>query len=72
MRAHVGDIVVVPGRNVGSAQRRGEILEVHGRDGAPPYLVRWETDNNEAVFFPTSAVQLHQPSADAGSATTKS
>jgi hypothetical protein len=29
------------------------IIEVHGTDGAPPYLVRWE-DGHESVFFPSS------------------
>lgn len=51
MQARVGDRVVVRGRQVGAVERRGEILEVHGSEGAPPYLVRW-ADGHEALLFP--------------------
>jgi hypothetical protein len=51
MQATVGDKVLVPGRWVGAAERHGEIVEVHGENGAPPYLVRW-SDGQEALIFP--------------------
>lgn len=64
MKADVGDVVVVHGRKVGDAERRGQILEVRGRDGAPPYLVRWETgDHHQGLFFPSSDVSV-QHAAD--------
>ncbi len=53
MKAQVGDELVVKGAHVGDVQRRGVIIEVHGQDGAPPYLVRW-TDGHESSFFPSS------------------
>jgi hypothetical protein len=53
MRASVGDEVTVKGRHQGDGDRHGEIIEVHGEDGAPPYLVRWR-DEHESVFFPSS------------------
>jgi hypothetical protein len=51
MQAKVGDHLVVEGHTVGSPRREGEILEVRGEDGAPPYAVRWE-DGHEGVCFP--------------------
>ncbi|GGQ11171.1 hypothetical protein BKA00_005146 [Actinomadura coerulea] len=61
MRASEGDRLIVHGHHVGEAARRAEILEVHGRDGAPPYLVRWD-DGHESTFFPSSDSTIeHQP-----------
>jgi Domain of unknown function (DUF1918) len=53
MQATAGDRLVVHGHQVGDSDRRGEILQVHGEDGAPPYLVRW-SDGRQSVFFPSS------------------
>ena len=51
MQATVGDRLVVESNKVGSPRREGEILEVRGPDGAPPYVVRW-TDGHEGLMFP--------------------
>ncbi|MFN2538519.1 MAG: DUF1918 domain-containing protein [Mycobacteriales bacterium] len=61
MKAQVGDLVVVHGRKVGDAERRGEVVEVRGRDGAPPYVVHWETAERDGLFFPSSDVTVHHP-----------
>jgi Domain of unknown function (DUF1918) len=53
MRAHSGDALLVRGHHVGEHDRQAVILEVHGHDGEPPYVVRWE-DGHESVFFPSS------------------
>ena len=53
MRAIVGDRIHVHGRTVGTKDRFGEIIEVRGTDGAPPYLVRYP-DGHESLFFPGS------------------
>jgi uncharacterized protein DUF1918 len=53
MRAMVGDEVVIRGRHVGDGDRGGVILEVHGADGAPPYLVQWR-DGHESLLMPSS------------------
>jgi len=53
MQAKVGDGLTVKGRRQGDDDRHGEIIEVRGRDGSPPYLVRWQ-DDHESMFFPTS------------------
>lgn len=52
MYANVGDRIVVKGHHVGEPDRDCEVLEVHGSDGGPPYLVRWGETGHEALFFP--------------------
>jgi hypothetical protein len=51
MHAKVGDRLVVEGRTVDVHRRQGEILEVRGDDGAPPYVVKWD-DGHEGLVFP--------------------
>lgn len=51
MHAQVGDRLHVHGRAVGTADRVGEIVEVRGGDGSPPYLVRFP-DGHETLVFP--------------------
>ena len=51
MEASVGDQLVVESRTVDTPRREGEILEVHGEGGAPPYVVRW-SDGHEGLVFP--------------------
>ncbi len=52
MQADVGDRLVVKAHNSGEPNRDGEILEVHGEDGAAPYLVRWSDDGHVGLVFP--------------------
>ena len=62
MKAKVGDKLIVVGHHVGEHGREAEILEVHGADGAPPYLVRWTEDNHQTVVFPGSDASIeHVP-----------
>jgi hypothetical protein len=51
MNAAQGDRIVIRGRTVESSDRHGEILEVRGEDGTPPYFVRFD-DGHESVVFP--------------------
>lgn len=51
MQAAVGDRLHVHGRTVGEADHIGEIIEVRGESGHPPYLVRWD-DGREGLVFP--------------------
>lgn len=63
MQAQVGDNLTVKGRRQGDEDRHGEILEVHGANGTPPYLVRWR-DGAESLFFPAAgAVVEHHEAA---------
>ena len=52
MDAQVGDRLVVHSLHVDGPVRDGEILEVRGLDGGPPYVVRWSDDGHESVLFP--------------------
>lgn len=58
MRAQVGDMIVVSGHRIGEPDRTGEILEVHGKEGAPPYVVRWDDTGHEGLYFPGSDARL--------------
>jgi len=51
MDAKVGDHLLVEGRTVGEGRREGEVVEVRGQDGGPPYVVRW-TDGHQALVSP--------------------
>ena len=51
MRATVGDQLHVRSRVVGVEERQGEIIEVRGTDGRPPYVVRF-SDGHEGLVFP--------------------
>lgn len=57
MHATVGDRILVHGRTVGAGERHGEIVEVRGENGAPPYLVRFE-DGHEGLVFPGSDCEV--------------
>lgn len=64
MRAEVGDELIVRGRHVGDEDREGVIIEIHGKDGAPPYIVRWK-DGHESVFVPSSDTLVeHHPARE--------
>jgi len=62
MRAAVGDKIVVRGLHVGDHDRDGVILAVEGSNGGRPYLVRWQEDGHESVFFPDADVE-HLPAS---------
>ncbi|MEO3754590.1 DUF1918 domain-containing protein [Streptomyces sp. B6B3] len=51
MRANVGDRLLTHGRIVGQQDREGEIVEVMGSEGEPPFRVRF-TDGHECVMSP--------------------
>jgi Domain of unknown function (DUF1918) len=60
MRAQVGDELTVKGRHRGDEERHGEIIQVDGPEGAPPYLVRWQ-DGHDSLFFPASDAEITHP-----------
>ena len=65
MRAQAGDQLTVRGRHQGDEDRHGEIIEVEGADGAPPYLVRWR-DGHVSTFFPSSDSQIDHLHPESG------
>ena len=71
MQATVGDHLIVHGHKVGEIQRRGEVIESRGPDGAPPYVVRWDGDGHEGLFFPGPDAEVEVTSKPAKNATKK-
>ena len=61
MNAVQGDRIVIRGRTVESHDRHGEIIEVRGDNGEPPYLVRFD-DGHESVVFPGGDVVVEKAS----------
>lgn len=59
MNASPGDRIVISGHHVGEAVRDCEVLEVRGPDGGPPYLVRWDDNGHEALFYPGNDAHVH-------------
>jgi hypothetical protein len=51
MKATQGDRITIRGKTVGSSERHGQIVEVHGADGAPPYVVRFD-DGHQTTVIP--------------------
>lgn len=62
MQAVVGDLIHVHGHVVGQPERKGEIVEVRGADGEPPYLVQFE-DHHVALVFPGPDAVIEHPSS---------
>ena len=58
MHASVGDRLIVHGTHVDDPGKDGEILEVRGKNGEPPYVVRWE-DGHEGLVFPGPDATIH-------------
>jgi hypothetical protein len=52
MNAEVGSQIVVRGRKVGAPTRHGVVVAVRGEDGGPPYLVKWDGDPAEHLYYP--------------------
>jgi hypothetical protein len=51
VEAAQGDRIIIHGRTVGASDRHGEIIEVRGANGAPPYFVRFD-DGHETILYP--------------------
>ncbi|MBO0803158.1 MAG: DUF1918 domain-containing protein [Nocardiopsaceae bacterium] len=51
MEATIGDHICLRGNAVGHPDKHGEIVEVHGDRGEPPYLVRF-ADGHTRLMFP--------------------
>ena len=51
MKAHQGDRIILAARHTDEPTRQGEVLEVRGANGEPPYLVRW-ADGHTGLMYP--------------------
>ncbi|MEU7288963.1 DUF1918 domain-containing protein [Streptomyces flaveolus] len=60
MNATVGDRIHIRGRNVGMQNHTGEIIEVRGPNGEPPYVVRFP-DGHETLVYPGPDCVIESP-----------
>ncbi|GGC63220.1 DUF1918 domain-containing protein [Hoyosella rhizosphaerae] len=61
MHAVVGDHVHIKSPTVGQHELEGEIVEVQGQQGEPPYRVRFD-DGHESLMFPGADCQIEHRS----------
>lgn len=61
MYAKIGDWLVVQSHSDDQHVQRAQIIEVHGADGTPPYLIRWLDDDREVLTFPGPDAQVLTP-----------
>ncbi len=62
MQATIGDRIRIHGNIVGHPDKNGEIIEVHGAKGEPPYLVRFD-DGQTRLIFPGPDAVIEPPAA---------
>jgi len=60
VKAAVGDRIIVRSRHLAEPDRQGEIVEVRGAGGEPPYLVRFDDGHTSLVFPGPDAVIEHR------------
>jgi len=61
MQATVGDQILIHSQHVDEQVRTGEIVDVRGPSGSPPYVVRWQ-DGHEGLIFPGPDAEVrHTP-----------
>jgi hypothetical protein len=60
LQAVIGDRLHVHGNIVGQPDRTGEIVEVRGAGGEPPYLVNFE-DGHTGLIFPGPDATIEHP-----------
>jgi hypothetical protein len=69
MQAAIGDRLHVHGNSVGHPDKIGEIVEVKGVGGTPPYLVHFDDGHTGLVFpGPDAVVEPGRRKAGAGRA----
>lgn len=61
MQASVGDRIVIRSAHIDEHTRDGEILEVRGPDGNPPFFVRWSDTGHEALVYPGPDAVIQHP-----------
>lgn len=51
MKAKIGDLLMVESSSAEEHRREGEIVDVRGPHGEPPFMVRWP-DGHEGLCYP--------------------
>lgn len=59
MQATAGDRIIVRSTHVGEPNRDGEVVEVRGPNGQPPWVIRWSDNGHEGLYFPSSDTVVH-------------
>jgi hypothetical protein len=67
MEATIGDKICIHGMTVGHPDKHGEIIEVHGNAGEPPYLVRFPDGHTRLLFPGPDAVIVPRQRPSSGS-----
>jgi len=67
MHARTGDRIHIKGARVGDHEQVGDVLEVRGARGEPPYLVRFQ-DGHEGLIYPgpDCVVEVRTPQGTRG------
>lgn len=65
MKASAGDRLHMHSKHVDEVDRYAEVVEVRGREGDPPYLVRF-TDGRESLVYPSGDCEVEPPRPRAG------
>ena len=60
MQAAVGDQVKIHSRTIDQADRLGEIVEVRGEQGGPPYVVRF-SNGQQSLIYPGPDTEVKEP-----------
>lgn len=68
MHAVVGDLLIIESGHVDESPRTGVILEVHGEDGGPPYVVRWNDDEHTSTVVPGTDARVKHLGGDSEAA----
>jgi hypothetical protein len=58
MRATAGDQITISTRQADARTRAGQIVEVLGVDGGPPYVVHWADGGHSGLLFPGPDAQI--------------
>lgn len=67
MEATIGDHICLRGNAVGHPDKHGEIVEVLGHKGEPPYRVRFPDGQTRLMFPGPDAIIEHMPAQRQGS-----
>jgi Domain of unknown function (DUF1918) len=59
MQATIGDRICIHGNVVGHPDKNGEIVEVRGSRGEPPYMVKFDDGHTRLIFPGPDAVIEH-------------
>ena len=69
MHASIGDRLRIHSNQVGTSDHCGQIIEIRGADGAPPYMVQFD-DGHERLIFPGGDAVIEAAPAEAPDAGT--